>query len=255
MPRQVSNLIRFRSVRNAAAVAVMVALLALASPIAAQEGAFTITVEGVGTAAGEPNLASLDLGVEVVGTDLESALTEVDETIDAITQALLVLDVVQPDIWNTGDVITPQDINDAATGAVTGTLLYHVRGILSVTVNDVAQVQSVIRAAVGSGANVVNNLTLGIDDLTALERQARQAAIANAYVRAQALAAGFNLVLSDPIIVTETLDNDGLPIPFSADSIRAGMYAPAGDSGSTSPLLLTVRVQVVFRTQRQDSAS
>lgn len=219
-------------------------------PAAAQDpNIFTIEVQAVGTAVGTPNRASLQLGVEAVGTNLESVLSEVDQKAGNITEALLSLELSASDIQTGTLQISSQDLQDPNTGMITGDLIYHVRRDMQVIVRDLTRTQTVIVTAVTNGANTLDSVTLGIEDLESLEQAARQMAITNAYQRGQALAAGFNLVLSAPIIVSETIANDGLPVPLSGSDVRRPILDSDGVALSESPLILTVQLNVVFRTQ------
>lgn len=223
--------------------------------VSAQDvNAFTITVVGVGSAVGIPDMATLDIGVEQVGTDLDKISGEVNQRIDDITAALVDLEIAAQDIQHTSLDILPQDITDSTTGVATGELLYHVTSSLSVIIRDVTQTQPVINAAITSGANRINNLRMGLNDSSALEQEARVAAVANAYQRAQALAAGLNLVLGDPITVEETIDNNGMPVPLAASSAAGTVYISSTEPASTSPLVMTVRLNVIFRTRSRSGS-
>lgn len=247
-----NNISRTAVVRLAFVVALL--LTVAPRPAAAQDpNIFTIEVQAVGTAVGTPNRASLQLGIEVVGTDLESVLSEVDEKAETITEALLELELAPEDIQTGALQIESQDLEDPNTGLITGDLIYHVQRDMQIIIREVTDIQTVVVTAVTNGANTLDNLTLGIEDLESLEREARQAAITNAYQRAQALAAGFNLVLSAPIIVSETIANDGLPVPLSGSDVRRSILDADGVALSESPLVLTVQLNVVFRTQTQPS--
>lgn len=236
--------------RAARLLVILSVILPAVGMVSAQDvNAFTITVVGVGSAAGIPDIATLDIGVEQVGTDLDKISSEVNQRIDKITAALVDLEIAAQDIENTSLEIVPQDINDPTSGVATGELLYHVTSSLSVVIRDISQTQPIIAAAISNGANRVGNLRMGLNDSSALEQEARIAAVANAYQRAQALAAGLNLVLSDPITVQETIDNNGLPVPLAASSAPGTVYTSSAESATTSPLVMTVRLNVVFRTR------
>lgn len=244
----INNVSRSGMARLAFVVAMLLVLAP--RPAAAQDpNIFTIEVQAVGTAVGTPNRASLQLGVEAVGTNLEAVLSEVDEKAASITEALLSLEIATNDIQTGTLQISSQDLQDPNTGMITGDLIYHVRRDMQVIVRDLTHTQTVIVTAVTNGANTLDSLTLGIEDLESLEQEARQMAITNAYQRGQALAAGFNLVLSAPIIVSETIANDGLPVPLSGSDVRRPILDTDGVALSESPLILTVQLNVVFRTQ------
>lgn|GEM_PF-2860047 len=252
----INNVSRVGVSRLVSVAALLVVLTTSPRPAAAQDpNIFTIEVQAVGTAVGTPDRALLQLGIEVVGTDLEAALTDVDAKAQAIIDALLDLGIGTADVQTGAVQITSQDLQDPNTGVITGDLVYHVNSNMQVIVRDLSTIQTVITTAVTNGANTLDSVTMGIEDLESLEQEARQSAIANAYQRAQALAAGFNLVLSAPIIVTETIGNEGLPVPLSGTDVRRSILDRDGVSLSDDPLMLTVQLNVVFRTQTQTPAN
>jgi uncharacterized protein YggE len=252
----INNISRTGVARLALVAALLVGLTTMPRPAAAQDtNIFTIEVQAVGTAVGTPDRASLQLGIEVVGTDLQASLTDVEAKSQSIIDALLDLGIGTADVQTGAVQITSQDLQDPNTGVITGDLVYHVNSDMQVIVRDLSTIQSVITTAVTNGANTLDSVTMGIEDLESLEQEARQSAIANAYQRAQALAAGFNLVLSAPIIVTETIGNEGLPVPLSGTDVRRSILDTDGASLSESPLMLTVQLNVVFRTQTQTSTT
>lgn len=241
-------------VTRIAVALVLVTVVLAAFPLSAQDApVFSITVQATGTAIGLSSHASLEFGVQVVGTDLESAIDEVDEKMSAISEALGALDIAPQDIQSVDLQITSDDLLSPTTGAITGDLLFHVQSALHVIVRDVAQLQAIVRAAVSNGATSLGNLTLGVDNLIVLEQEARAAAIANAYERAAALATGFNLTLGEPVIVTETIANGGLPVPLSGSDLERMPLDEDAVSASGNPLILTVNIIAVFSTQPEVS--
>jgi uncharacterized protein len=220
---------------------------------------FSISVQAVGTATGMADRASMQFGVEGVGTNLQTSLEEVNNKVDAIVDALIELEIARSDIQITSVEIASEDMRDARTGALTGGLIYHVLSEMHVRLDEVDKLSAVIQAAITHGANSVSELALGITDLTELEQKAREAAIANAYVRAEALASGFQLSLDAPIVVSETIANDGLPVPLADSDIQWASFAAEEASSEIPFLVMTVHINVVFRTRplglSEDSAA
>lgn len=210
---------------------------------------FSISVQAVGTATGMADRASMQFGVEGVGTNLQTSLEDVNDKVDAIVGALVELEVARSDIQITSIEIASEGMRDARTGALTGGLIYHVLSGVYVRLDDVDKLSAVVQAAITHGANSVSELAMGINDLTELEQRAREAAIANAYVRAEALASGFQLSLDAPIVISETIANDGLPVPLADSDIQWASF-PADKASSAIPfLVMTVHIDIVFRTQ------
>ena len=205
----------------------------------------TITVSGSGTASGAPDTAYLDLGVQMTDPELGSAFNQVAATIAKVTKALTDLGIKPEDIRTTGLNVYPQDVYDQQTGATTSRT-YQVANSVTVTIRDTAQIEAIISAAVEAGANTINSLNFGIADQTALEAQAREAAVRNARARAESLASALGVSVGEPVTVVELGSNIGQPLP---------MYRMAADSavaqGGSMPISqgqldVTVNVQISY---------
>lgn len=205
----------------------------------------TITVSGIGDANGTPDVAYVMLGVSVVNTDVGQAVTDSNTAMQQIKDAILALGVAEADLQTTNFNVWPEDRYDQ-TGQSTGERVYHVDSSLNVTVRDLAQTSQVIEAGLNAGANSVGGLSFGIDDTTALEAQARTAAIENARSRAQQLAETLGVELGEPIIVSETYGAS--PVYFPAER-GAGMGGAGAPPISAGQLSVSVQVQVTFSTR------
>lgn len=243
----------FRWMRLAALmVGVLIGLMGW-RPVQAQGGPnYTITVNGIGTAAGKPDIATVQFGIETVNTTLATAFTQAADTIKAITDALTKQKISPADVQTTQVTVQPQDRVDPSRG-ITGNYIYRVRSMIRVTIRDVTQVDQIIRAAVDAGANIVDNFTFGIDNIAGLEQQARVAAIKNARDRATQLADSFGFAVGDAIIVSETVSNNGFPPPTApVGSVTRGATTDANNIPvSVGQLIVTVQVQVSFNIRAQ----
>ena len=227
----------------------VIALLALAlllvTPVAAQENsvANTISVGGVGEASGTPDMAIIELGVDMSAEDVGTAFTQVNDVMAAITAALSDLGIDEKDIQTSSFNIYTQD-NYSPDGQITGRS-YRAQNTVRITVHDVAQTADVINAAVGAGANNVYNLTFGVADTAELEAQARVDAVANARERAEQLATALGLAVGAPISIAENIGGSIGPQPLFA----AANFAVAEAGGAQinqGQFAVTVQVAVVF---------
>jgi len=237
------------------AVLILIVLIGLIGwrPAHAQSGPnYTITVTGVGTAAGKPDIATVQFGIETINTTLATAFTQAADGIKAITDALTKQKISPADIQTTQVTVQPQDRVDPSRG-ITGSYIFRVRSMIRVTIRDVTQVDQTIRAAVDAGANIVDSFTFGIDNLAALEQQARAAAIRNARERAGQLADSLGFAVGDAVIVTETISNSGFPPPTAPiNSVTRGAAAdPSNIPVSVGQMIVTVSVQVSFNIRAQ----
>jgi len=202
----------------------------------------TITVSGFGTAYGEPDLAYIELGVEIVEADLGQAFTSTADTMNAVIEALVELGIAREDLQTTGVNIFPED--RYSQDGMTSTRVYRVRNTVRVTVRDIAQVESVISTGVDAGANTIYNLSFGIEDSAALEQEARVQAVENARQRAEQLAAALGLTVGEPIIISETL-NQGIPFAYGMGG-GGGVMEMAVQPVSPGQLSVGVQVQITF---------
>jgi uncharacterized protein YggE len=223
------------------AVSAMVAGSALAAP-AAQDGmpVNSLTVTGSGEAYGSPDVAYLEVGVTIGDADVTVAFESVNDTMDAVIQALVDLGLDRKDLRTTGITMWTEERYNPDMGP-TGEFIYRVGNTVQITIHDVDIVDQVVSAAIAAGANNIYNFSFGIADSTDLEQEARVAAVADARVRASRLAEAMGVTLGDPIIINETT-NQGVPL--------AAMAAYGGGGGGVpveeGQLSVSVQLQVTF---------
>lgn len=225
------------------AAAVMLALFgggaapALASPPQQAGSDYplnTIAVGGFGQASGAPDVVYLQLGVNIVSEDIGGAVAEANDTMTAVRDALLEAGIAQEDMQTSGFGVWAEDVY--GDQGPTGDRRYHVDNTLRLTLRDADQTQAIIDVALNAGANNVYGLEFGIEDRTALEQEARLAAVADARERAAQLADAIGAELGDVIVVSEAVSG-GLPVyDFGG---RGG-----GAAGPIEQGVLTVEVQV-----------
>jgi uncharacterized protein YggE len=203
----------------------------------------SLTVDGFGQAYGAPDVAYIQLGVQIADSDVNAAFNQVNETMNAIIAAITELGIDPKDQQTTGLFMYPETAYDPQTGAPTGETTYRVNNSLTVTVRDVSKVGEVITTGVNAGANNIGSLNFGIADTDALESEARTAAVADARERASQLAEALGVQLGDPIIVVESLaNNTPSPVAMRADSFAFGGAAPIQEG----QLSVAVQVRITF---------
>ncbi len=205
----------------------------------------TISVSGSGQATGTPNVAYVELGVNVTNPDVGQAITEANQTMNDVRQALLDAGVPEENLQTSTFNVSaeqpprPTDVpSDQQPEQI-----YRVQNILRVKVEQIDTVSDVIDAGLNAGANNVYNLSFDIADPTALQEQARAAAIEDARNRAQQLAEGLGVQVGAPVQVSESFG--GQPqierVAMAADAAGAG--APPISQGQ---LTVNVTVNVSF---------
>jgi uncharacterized protein YggE len=196
----------------------------------------TITVTGYGSVSGAPDIATVDVGVDVFNTTVSDAFTEANATVQAIIDALTAIGIAPEDIQTTNlSVFSTSRFNSETSSDEQG---FNVTNTVHVIVRDVSQVEAVIDAAINAGATNLYGLNFAIQDRAALETQARQAAIQDAAARAAEYADLINADLGDVIVVVESQLGGVSPLAFSG---RGGDMA---SSAVVSPGQTDVQIQV-----------
>jgi len=238
------------------ALAFALVLGGVASPARAQgpEGAErTIQVTGFGSASGSPDVALVQLGVQLFATDLGQAVDDANATMEAVIAALEAAGVAPEDIRTTNFSIyqesgfPPPQPMDSAEGAPQNR--YVVNNVVEVRVRNLDSVSEVMQAALDAGANNVYGLTFGLDDSAALEAEARNLAVEDARERAQALADAFGLAVGDPISIRE-----GGQDAFGQRAFDLGLGGSSGPVISEGQLSVNMQVTVIFELVDAEAA-
>jgi uncharacterized protein YggE len=199
----------------------------------------TISVVGRGAAFGEPDTATLEVGVSASDPDVRRAVDSVDEGIAGLLQELIGLGVEQRDIRTTSynvwreERFTPQGER--------GEVVFRAQHMLSVEIAGAKRAGEVLAASVEAGANVVGGITFGFADPATLAAEARNAAVSDARERAEQLAAAAGVTLGNVVAIEELA---GTPGPVFATFERSTM---AADSLAPGELSVEIAVSMTFR--------
>ena len=206
----------------------------------------TISVSGSGTVYGEPDVALLELGVDITDEDLNAASTEANETMRRMMEALLGAGVAEEDIRTLSFNIWREQPYDprASSSSEPAAPVYRVRNVVQVTVREVERAGEILSRAVDAGANVVDGVQYTFSDTDALERRARELAFGDAQSKAQQLASLAGATLGPVKYASEYGGYGGEPY---YDRGVAAEAAPMGGAPlSGGQLAVTVTVDVVF---------
>jgi uncharacterized protein YggE len=220
-------------------------------PMPMAPGAFpenTITVTGIGTASGEPDVAYIELGVEMANADLGAAYTEAADTMQQVIAALVDMGIDRADIRTSSVNVYPQDNYNPETGQPTDRT-YRVSNTIRITVRSVADVEPVINTAVNAGANSIYNFNFGILDSEALEQAARESAVENARARAEQLAAALGVSVGRPVVISESYGQSTPPIPYYGRGGAGYDMASSNLPVESGQLDVTVQILVTFELQ------
>lgn len=202
----------------------------------------TITVVGEGTVTIQPDIAQLQVGVDVTGDSASEASTEAGETMDAILAALTTLKVPRKDLQTSGFSIYVE--RPAAPDGTPGDrVIYHVNNMVTVTLRDLDQVGAALEAVIDAGANNVYGVNFSLDDPGEVMKQARRKAAEDARARAEELAALHGVTVGEVVSISEVVG--GYAVPLGGVNIRVDAAAGGGPI-SPGEMQMTAQLQVVY---------
>ena len=234
------------AVQTFVSLSLAVVLLGLSSTVVAADGAAgqrSITVVGQGEAAGPPDRASINAGVQTLAATVAESSRENQAIIERIMQALSDEGIAASDIQTADYSIWPEQQHDPrGSGEITITG-YRVNNTVRITVRDIDRLGKVIAAVTDAGANAIHGIGFSVEDKAALEERARAAAMADARSRAEALAGLADVELGEVMHVS--MSGGGYPVPMMGG--RMEMAQSASVPGiSTGELSVSVQVQVSY---------
>lgn len=208
----------------------------------------TITVYGYGEASAQPDVAYVQLGLNMMGPDMTQVVAQNTERIAQIKEAVKAAGVTEGDIQTASYNVWPEDRYDPTNGMPTGERIFHADNMLTVKVRDLNRVSEVVQAALDAGATSLSGLTFGVADFQTLELQARERAAQNARERAEAMARGLGVTLGEPVLVTDSGSggygyyppSGGYPYPTPVPPYGMGGMPPYTPGQTTITVALTV---------------
>ena len=206
-----------------------------------------ISIEGNGTATGEPDIAVISMSALALADSVANARDKAARTIAAIMSVLQDAGVADSDVRTSRFSISPRYnyLKDKKAKLIG----YEVSNTISVTARDLDGVGALLDrvADAGGDATRVNGVSFQVEDTAALEREARINAIEDVKAKADLYAErlGFSVRVLD---VRET-DFRSTRIPndaFGPPLMYAPQTAPEPTQIFSGDCELSVRVQVAF---------
>lgn len=199
-----------------------------------------LSVNGSGTATGTPDVVYVEVGVDLKSPSAAEVVEESTTRMNKVMEALTAQKVEKKDVQTVAYNMWVEEVYDKE-GNPTGERVYHLVHRVQVTVRDLEKVGTVLEKALEAGANTVGGIQFGIEDPTALQKEAREKAIANAKAKAQQLAEGLGVTLGEPQSVSEF----GYVTPVVVKGMEmAGVGGGGAGPVPVSPGQLSVTVEV-----------
>jgi len=202
-----------------------------------------VTVQGLGRVSGTPDTMVVTLGVQVKRGSVTDALSAANGRMASVRDALRRAGVADRDLQTSSLSVWPNYVYAGGTQQLQG---YQASESLTATLGDLTKAGAQISAAVSAGGNevIVGGMNLELRGDSAAMRQARQAAMADAQVRAAQLAAAAGRRLGAVVAVSETVNSAG-PMPYAA-AARAGVPDAIPIQPGSTPVSVTVTVVYAF---------
>jgi uncharacterized protein YggE len=209
----------------------------------------TITVVGEGKVKTKPDIAQINIGIEIVGDTVKDASSQATETMDAVIATLTAQGVATEDIQTSGYNVWVE--RPYGPEGPTGDALYHVNNTAMVTIRDLETVGTILDSAIEAGANNIYGVTFSVADPSLSMSEAREKAVADANAKAQELAELNNVSVGEVISISEVIGGVG---GYYAGGYRGLAYAEGmggGGAGPISPgeLELAVQLQITYAIQ------
>jgi uncharacterized protein len=207
----------------------------------------TISVSGTGTVTLQPDTADLNLGVQVNRTTVKAAQHDSAAAMTKVIAALKALGIDPKDIQTSN--LSLQPTYDYQTGnnppRITG---YQMSNSVSVTLRDLSKLGDAIDNSLAAGATSLDSVNFRVNDETAAESQARQAAMADAKAKADTLASAAGISIGGVASINETSTPISVPITYNA---AAGVASAPDAAKIATPVQtgtndVTITVNVVY---------
>ena len=202
-----------------------------------------ISVSGIGSVFGEPDVAILTLGVEAQADSVGEARAKAAEAMDAMLTVLKDGGVEDSDIQTSRFSVEPRyNFRDGEQELIG----FFVNNLVTVKIRDIDETGTLIDDVVEAGGDLtrVQNLRFTIDDPEELQQEARRLAMENAKSKAETLADAGGVDLGAPRSISES--GGARALTFRADAFAAEFAADASTPIEVGELEVQIQVQVVY---------
>jgi uncharacterized protein len=200
-----------------------------------------ITVTGTGEKSVVPDIAVVNLGVQVQKLTLAEAQQQAADSMAAVMDALTGYSIADKDIqtinYNIQPVRTWKDSEYILVG-------YNVTNTVQVKIRNTDDTGSIIDAVVSAGGEyvIINSISFTIDEPETYYEEVRTAAMADAKAKATQLAKLGGVKLGLPMSISEStsdISRTSVPVYLEIDG-------KSSTSISSGELKITITVQVVY---------
>lgn len=226
------------------------AVLAQAAPPAADTmfRATTLNLSAYGETRVAPDMAAITLGVMTEGKTAAEAMQANAARMSAVVASLRKAGIVDRDIQTSNLNLSPQyRYQENQPPQLTG---YQASNNVTVTVHDLKKLGPAVDATVNAGANQVQGISFGLEDPTAAENAAREAAVKALVAKADLYATATGHKVARLVSLSEGGGYAPPPPMPVAMYAKREMAADAGTSISGGELKVRIDISGLYELNR-----
>jgi uncharacterized protein YggE len=203
----------------------------------------TISVSGIGRITTVPDVADVRVGVMITRTKVRDAQSAAATAMQTVIAALRKAGIADKDVQTTSLSLQPVYTYPSNGNAprLTG---YQIVNAVQATVRKLDTISDVIDGALTAGATTLDGITFRVDDPSAAEVQARDAAMKNARARADALAKAAGVSITGVSSISE--QSGPVPVPMPYNTAGAALDKAASTPVQVGTNEVDVSVSVVY---------
>ncbi len=202
----------------------------------------TITLTGRGTLDHAPDIAMINLGVQIEAETASIAMTQQAEKMNAIFAAVKAAGVADRDMQTSNLSLNPvYDYPNNQRPKLRG---YNASNTLAIKVRDIKNLGKTLDAVVKAGGNTINGVSFGIDKPEPLQDEARVSAIQDAARKAELYGRSVGYKVKRIVTVSEN-EYYAPPQPVMMQA-RMAMDAAEATPVAAGEVSLTATVSVTF---------
>ncbi len=205
----------------------------------------TISVCGTGRVSVNPDVADLRLGVTITANSVEAARSTNATVMAAVLGALRKIQIGQRDIQTTNLSLSPayDYSSNRNPPLLTG---YTLTNAVAVTVRNLESVGRAIDGSLAAGATSLDSIVFRTSDTSAAEREAREAAVADARAKAEVLAAAAGVSIAGVAAISEFSSAEPSPVYRGAMAKMAMTDAATPVEAGTNEIAISVSVSFLI---------
>lgn len=205
-----------------------------------------IAVSGTGTVSVQPDIAVINMGIEVTAPTVAEARDQAATAMSAVQAAIEGQGVDVKDIKTRYFNIYPQ--YSYADNAAPTIVAFTVSNQVDVKVRNIDTASAVLDAAIGAGGDTmrVNSINFTVDDPNQFLADARKEAVEDAKANAQVLADAAGVTLGAPISINESASYGEPFPPYYPYAERSAQDSGGATTVNAGQQELTLQVSVVF---------